>query len=278
MCVTFVCTDSIERGLPYKLILINNRDEMLDRPTSESRWEEGYLAGRDEMAKERGTWLGITNDGRIGNILSITEPRDKPLKPGAPSRGAIAKNFLVSNQNVEQFGEKLSKSAQAYNGFHFVGLQLNSSRCFDVFCMTNRLVPEIHLHKWPKGLYGFGNSPRSSQMRKVERGEKIFKDVVDSLHGKSEDEMVEAFLSILKDTEKIYPCKQYALQTQKDESYYKYLTSLFVQFPHEIVKYGTRCHTMILVDKDDHVKYIEIRLVDSGANKWEKLVHQFILD
>lgn len=46
MCVTFICSDGIERSLGYKLILINNRDEVLDRPTLPMDWEDGFLAGK----------------------------------------------------------------------------------------------------------------------------------------------------------------------------------------------------------------------------------------
>lgn len=45
MCVTFLCTDGPERGLPLKLVLLNNRDELLDRPTAAAAWCDGFLAG-----------------------------------------------------------------------------------------------------------------------------------------------------------------------------------------------------------------------------------------
>lgn len=44
MCVTFVYIDH-EPTAKYKLILLNNRDEFLDRATSEAKWEQGILAG-----------------------------------------------------------------------------------------------------------------------------------------------------------------------------------------------------------------------------------------
>jgi hypothetical protein len=44
--------------------------------------------GHDEQEKERGTWLGIRKDGRIGNTLSITEPEGvQKQRPLAPTRG-----------------------------------------------------------------------------------------------------------------------------------------------------------------------------------------------
>jgi uncharacterized protein with NRDE domain len=45
MCNTFICTLGAAKQLNYKLILLNNRDEVLDRATSSAHWEQGYLAG-----------------------------------------------------------------------------------------------------------------------------------------------------------------------------------------------------------------------------------------
>ncbi|PIC30451.1 hypothetical protein B9Z55_021687 [Caenorhabditis nigoni] len=57
MCIGFikVATSPNEK---YKLILLNNRDEDLDRPTSKIHWHDGILSGVDEKDVARGTWLG----------------------------------------------------------------------------------------------------------------------------------------------------------------------------------------------------------------------------
>ncbi|CAO4382511.1 unnamed protein product [Caenorhabditis nigoni] len=55
MCIGFikVATSPDEK---YKLILLNNRDEDLDRPTSKLHWHDGILSGVDEKDVARGTW------------------------------------------------------------------------------------------------------------------------------------------------------------------------------------------------------------------------------
>lgn len=47
MCVTFVYlnADAVDEK-DYQLIVINNRDESYDRPTSYAAWEDGILAGK----------------------------------------------------------------------------------------------------------------------------------------------------------------------------------------------------------------------------------------
>ncbi len=48
MCVTFVYInpEAIGSSEKYQLIVLNNRDENYDRPTSLARWEGDVLAGR----------------------------------------------------------------------------------------------------------------------------------------------------------------------------------------------------------------------------------------
>lgn len=57
-------------------ILAANRDEFLDRPTSPAQWhdfdgaapKDQVLSGRDLGTAEKGTWLGITKDLRVGTV------------------------------------------------------------------------------------------------------------------------------------------------------------------------------------------------------------------
>uniref|UniRef100_A0A8R1EJ64 Uncharacterized protein n=1 Tax=Caenorhabditis japonica TaxID=281687 RepID=A0A8R1EJ64_CAEJA len=87
MCIGFikVAKTADEK---YKLIILNNRDEKLDRPTAEMHWHDGILSGVDEQDEARGTWLGLNRGGKIGMLLSITQPVHTKNQT-APSRGAI---------------------------------------------------------------------------------------------------------------------------------------------------------------------------------------------
>lgn len=57
-------------------ILAANRDEFLDRPTAPAEWHDfdgaapasQVLSGRDLGTAEKGTWLGITKDLRVGTV------------------------------------------------------------------------------------------------------------------------------------------------------------------------------------------------------------------
>lgn len=78
MCITFLYLNTDNPNCPYKLILINNRDEHYARLTSEAELKiVGRLRtihGTDIDAIEHGTWLGLSqidNTIRIGNLLNI---------------------------------------------------------------------------------------------------------------------------------------------------------------------------------------------------------------
>jgi len=55
-------------------VLAANRDEFLDRPASDAEWhnfdsdsaDKWVLCGRDLASADKGTWLGITKDLRVG--------------------------------------------------------------------------------------------------------------------------------------------------------------------------------------------------------------------
>uniref|UniRef100_A0A1I7VQV1 Transport and Golgi organization protein 2 homolog n=1 Tax=Loa loa TaxID=7209 RepID=A0A1I7VQV1_LOALO len=87
MCITFVYVEH-NPDAKYKLILLNNRDELLNRPTSTAKWENGILAGRDERESTRGTWLCMNATGHISNLLTITVPIHQ-MKPDSLTRGRV---------------------------------------------------------------------------------------------------------------------------------------------------------------------------------------------
>ncbi|KAI6190905.1 hypothetical protein M3Y97_00169500 [Aphelenchoides bicaudatus] len=278
MCNTFLCTTGLARGLNYKLILLNNRDEVLDRKTSAAHWENNYLAGHDEQEKERGTWLGIRKDGRIGNTLSITEPEHiKDQRPLAPTRGTIVTDFLKTGAlSAVQYCSDFTKKALNYNGFQFLALERNESDHYNVYSLTNRLVKEVKTCSWKEGIYCFGNSPHETPMKKVAYGEQIFKQFIEDLPTEvTEKTIVDGLMRIAEDSTQHFPDEQLAEQTGRDDSYNRYLSAIYVRFPPHI-PYGTRCHTIILIDKENEVYFREQRLVEE--EKWETSEFRFKLD
>ncbi|TKR61048.1 hypothetical protein L596_028214 [Steinernema carpocapsae] len=278
MCVTFVYVCAEGEDSPFKLVVINNRDEQLDRETSNLAWEDGILAGRDEKDPARGTWLGVNKRGDVGNLLSITQKHEE-LNPNSQSRGAIPKNFLKGSLCAFDYCKENSENATKFNGFQFLGLNRNQNGFYDLCSLTNLLVDEIKPVPWPAGIYGFGNSPRSSSFQKVLRGEQLFKSALKKIFAEklSVEEAIPMLTNVLCDRTKCFPDEQIGFQTGKSKKEYEFFTSLFVTSGHG---YGTRSH--IIVDNDDKATFYEKRMVSLTADKrqgeWTESVETFQLD
>ncbi|VDD86391.1 unnamed protein product [Enterobius vermicularis] len=214
MCVTFVYlnADAVDEK-DYQLIVINNRDESYDRPTSYAAWEDGILAGKDEgIPNERGgTWLGVTKGGKVGVLLSMLQ-KQSTLKPNAPTRGRILNGYFKSKDSAAQYTEKLAQSANKFNCFNLVLLDR----------YTQRLLfwTEI-LTLW---VYGFGNSPRSHPFRKVEHGTELFKEC-------NEDQLLLELVNILRNDICHHPDNQLLSQTEQQEECSKAMSQLFYSLP-----------------------------------------------
>lgn len=261
MCITFVYLDD-DTDSRYKLIILNNRDEFLDRPTSVANWENGVLAGRDEKEKNvRGTWLCIDKDGRISNLLSITIPYHE-RKRNAPSRGRIPLAFMESGKTPKQFCENFIDNAKKYDAFQVLCLQRNQNDEYEMCCLANKLVDSVTPVVFTSGLYGFSNSPYDKPFKKVHRGLSLMKEAICDINEQnmSADEVISKLIDIATDRVLCHPDKQLQMQCGRSGEICKYRTSVYVQYP-DGIRYGTRSHTVILVDRSNKVTYYEKRMV-----------------
>ncbi|USW55613.1 Putative transport and Golgi organization protein [Septoria linicola] len=119
MCISVLSTSHPE----YPFVLISNRDEYINRPTLTAKWwdapHEQVLGGRDTQRQERGTWLGITKQGRIAILTNFREEgvevnRDK-------SRGAITNSYLCVDPNSNESEEAYVRRLLNDVGIHDVG-------------------------------------------------------------------------------------------------------------------------------------------------------------
>uniref|UniRef100_A0A914WG61 Transport and Golgi organization protein 2 n=1 Tax=Plectus sambesii TaxID=2011161 RepID=A0A914WG61_9BILA len=289
MCITFVYTNPDAKGPnQYQTIVINNRDEKYDRPTSQAAWEDGILAGRDEKnPNDRGgTWMGVDKFGRVAILLSILEPPSSE-NPEAPSRGKIVNEYLESGESAINFAEKMSMHAHTFNGFHLVLLDrssLNGNRKIDLVSYMNRHsenVPEIH----EPGCYGFGNSPRDKPFHKVNYGLERFETTL-AKHLENNDRvskpaLINDLLDILKCPKRHFPDAQMQSQSEQPSELLRHLSSCFVQYPDDH-RYGTRSHSILLIDGDDQATFVEASMVSVPENPedalWDTKYYEFVLE
>ncbi|KAJ6108429.1 Protein of unknown function DUF833 [Penicillium sp. IBT 18751x] len=125
MCIALIST-----AHPlYSLIVIDNRDEFLHRPTSSPDWwpepSSFVLGSRDLARSEHGTWMGITKHGKIAVLTNYREHKSAEAI-GWHSRGKIVNSWLMSppaeQQTTLDFVQSMvaSPEAKQVGGFSLV--------------------------------------------------------------------------------------------------------------------------------------------------------------
>jgi uncharacterized protein with NRDE domain len=102
----------------YSLVVAANRDEFHARPAQAvAFWPDHpqILAGRDLQA--RGTWLGVTRNGRFASVTNYRGGHDPSA---AESRGALVTGFLLSSMSSESFISEFDKKKNNYSGFNLL--------------------------------------------------------------------------------------------------------------------------------------------------------------
>lgn len=254
MCIVFLA----HKAHPvYNLILAANRDEYYARPTERAAfWKDApyLLAGRDlELG---GTWLGITRRGRIAAVTNYRDPAAK--KENAPSRGLMVSDFLRGAESPEKYLRRLSIEAERYNGFNLIA---GDRRGLYYFSNRGEGFQELE-----PGLYGLSNHLLDTPWPKVERGKRALKEL---LH--DERLSTEAIFRLLDDrTVALDECLP---ETGVGLEIERMLSPLFITSP----VYGTRSSTVLLIDGEEHVTFIE-RTFDEGSNRFEETTHKFVIE
>jgi hypothetical protein len=104
------------------LALSGNRNELLARPASGPRVENGVLAPRDEVA--HGTWLGLN---RHGLFACVTNRRGAVIDPSRRSRGLLVLEALQARSARGLHAALAQLRGDRHNGFHLVYADLQDA-------------------------------------------------------------------------------------------------------------------------------------------------------
>ncbi|MDA0379445.1 MAG: NRDE family protein, partial [Bacteroidetes bacterium] len=103
----------------HPLTVLANRDELHARGALQAHFWEDHpylLAGRD--AREGGTWLGVTANGRFAAVTNFRSVAD--MQPGQRSRGELTVGFLTSKERSEAYLERVLASGSQWAGFNLL--------------------------------------------------------------------------------------------------------------------------------------------------------------
>lgn len=238
----------------YRLILAGNRDEFHDRPAAALNWwqdDPRILAGRD--LKAGGTWLGVARSGRLGvvtNYRDLQAPVD-----GAPTRGNLVPRFLTGATSPKEFLDDLRGAAPRYSGFN---LLLGGARALYYFSNRGPNAPTA----LAPGVYGLSNhlldTPWPKLHRTRERFERLLADP---------DVAAEDLFAMLSDRTQASDGELPSTGLPPD--WERVVSAPFIAN----ARYGTRCSTLLLVERNGRTILQERRFdaqgVQQGASRFE---------
>ncbi len=192
------------------LILLSNRDEFFSRPTSTAAYSKSnntssiILAPYDLAREERGTWIGVTDTGRIGVLVNYKES-SLTNAISKVSRGLLVKEFLNSDINASNWEHFLLKKfgregLENVGGFSFVYSdisQIFDSISTDIHTRTEKLNLRVISNRGPSDVklntpneyFGLSNSLVSEPWPKVHMGEKLLRETVETSLNESWNEL-----------------------------------------------------------------------------------------
>jgi len=244
-----MCLISIQlsQNASYKLMLVANRDEQYDRPSLPAHfWPDhpDLLAGKDLSA--RGTWLGITKQGRIAAVtnsyLMTTQESDQKL-----SRGNLVIDYLTGTTGPEDYLNQVRQQRTDYNGFNLI---IGSS---DSLHHYNNILDEINVLQ--TGNHTISNATLDTPWPKVTRTKAAMAELA---YSSPLDE--EAIFRIMAD--RTPPPDDHLPDLPLDLPILRAVSANFIQTE----RYGTRSTSLILIDHSDRVTFVERSYLPDGTS------------
>jgi uncharacterized protein with NRDE domain len=241
----------------YKLVFAANRDEFYERPTSQADfWKDNpdLLAGKDLQAG--GTWMGITRQGKFS---AITNFRDlKNHNPEAPSRGKITLNFLINHIQPEEYYNSLKPELNRFNGFNLILGNVES-----LYYFSNK---KGGLEKINPGIHGISNALLNTPWPKVEKGKRQL-EVLLKQNEVHPWEVMSILYDTLKAKDENLPDTGVGIELER------MLSPVFISSE----KYGTRCSTVVTVDNNNFVQFVE-KTYHSGIGTFSNKEFKFKIE
>jgi len=226
----------------YPLVLAANRDEFHARAAAPAAWWQTpqILAGRDLSAG--GTWLAVARDGRFAALTNYRDP-SRPQRAG-PSRGELVPATLGDRLAVEQQLKRLRRTAGNYNAFNLIFSDGERLAVFESVPGAGRVLGP--------GVYALSNHLLDTPWPKVIAA----KSALGAALARLPDE--HSLLELLRDERQADDAQ--LPRTGVSLPWERLLSSAFIRAP----EYGTRCSSIVLMDRHGGVQLSEWTWDESG--------------
>ncbi|XP_044260425.1 transport and Golgi organization protein 2 [Tribolium madens] len=248
MCILFVYTDPKPPKGGYRLIVASNRDEYYKRPAKQAFRcpHTNIIGGRDmEPGREGGMWLGLSLKPQMVKFAALLNVTGAPKREAQAGRGPLVYNYLESEQTATEYIAKLAP--EQLSAFNLFMLEISN----DVICYHHSNSPEDTLTYTGRQFLAFGNSTPQSPFTKVKIGGEKFQEIV-TKHGGNRPQLVHELIQLLKCRDLHLPDPE--LQTRAPFGV-DFLSAIYVRM--EQGGYGTRTHSVILVDDENNIEFVE---------------------
>jgi len=178
MCIGAV---AVEAHPVYPVVFVFNRDEAFERPAEPLHFwtPEGVevLAGRDSLGK--GTWLGVSRDGKVAAILNYWESGEEKARQnqvthevgstssqGFLTRGDIPLKLLSAGRDLQPTIEQIWEHRHAYKSFNLIYGDLHSKEMWH--CSHNYSQSWQGIMKLPQ-FFAVSNTVHTTEWEKTNK-------------------------------------------------------------------------------------------------------------
>lgn len=249
---------SYQQHSKYDLIFAANRDEHYNRPTRPAQlWDDHpqILAGKD--LKAGGTWMGINKEGAFAALTNFRNPAIR--KPNPPSRGHLVLDYLKNDENPKNYLQTVDEKADQYMGFNILA---GTPEQLSYYSNQQNKIQLLD-----SGLYGLSNHLLDTPWPKVEKAKRELEQVLQ--HDSISEE---ALFGLLADDQE---APDYELpNTGIPQEVERKVSPIFIKSN----GYGTRCSTLLLVDKNREVTFIERRFKAGTLDIEDENRYQFSIE
>jgi len=248
MCLIAFAWDCHPR---FALALIANRDEIHARPALAAAPQPDaahVVGGRD--AEAGGSWLQLSTRGRLA---AVTNVRDGPAAPDRPrSRGALVVDFARAELSAGRFCATLAGQAAQFGRFNLLLWDGNAMRV-----LSNH--PAVADAEVAPGLHALSNAALDAPWPKAVRARERLSDWLDSPAAVAAEPVLAPLFEALADPAEAadadLPSTGVPLEWERR------LSAAFIRGD----TYGTRCSTVVLVDRDGGLWLHEHRFGPAGV-------------